>query len=111
MELHQVGEKNFMRTYQLMPGITASNEFSIGLYVVGATPYQDLILYDGFAVYHVDPLFRFSAFNPYAIKDIKRCKGGFEPKFCGRLSSVFSIIGKDKIKKKISACGEISLCK
>ena len=37
-----------------MPGITASKESSSGLYVRGGTPDQNLILYDGFTVYHVD---------------------------------------------------------
>jgi hypothetical protein len=55
--LPNIGEKDIMRSFQLMPGVSASNEASSGLYVRGGTPDQNLILYDGFTVYHVDHLF------------------------------------------------------
>ena len=63
-ELPSLGEKDIFRTFQLMPGIGGSNESSSGLYVRGGTPDQNLILYDGFTVYHQEHLFgMFSAFN------------------------------------------------
>lgn len=95
-ELPSLGDKDLFRTFQLLPGISASNESSSGLYIRGGTPDQNLVLYDGFIVYHVDHLFgMFSAFNADAIKDIKLSKGGFESKYGGRVSSVVEIIGKD----------------
>lgn len=95
-DLPSIGDKDLFRTFQLMPGISASNESSSGLYIRGGTPDQNLILYDGFTVYHVDHLFgMFSAFNADAIKDVKLSKGGFESKYGGRISSVMEIIGKD----------------
>jgi len=61
--LPNLGEKDIFRTFQLLPGVSGSNEGSSGLYVRGGTPDQNLILYDGFTVYHVDHLFgMFSAF-------------------------------------------------
>ena len=95
-ELPSLGDKDLFRTFQLLPGISASNESSSGLYIRGGTPDQNLVLYDGFIVYHVDHMFgMFSAFNADAIKDIKLSKGGFESKYGGRISSVVEIIGKD----------------
>jgi len=77
-----VGEKDIMRSFQLMPGVSASNESSSGLYVRGGTPDQNLVLYDGFTVYQVDHLYGFySAFNSNALKDVQLYKGGFESKF------------------------------
>lgn len=109
-QLPNVGERDIMRSFQLMPGISASNESSSGLYVRGGTPDQNLVLYDGFTVYHVDHLYGFfSAFNSNALKDVQLYKGGFESKFGGRLSSVTEITGKDGNQKKINMGADLSL--
>jgi len=103
-ELPSLGEKDIFRTFQLMPGIGGSNGSSAGLYVRGGTPDQNLILYDGFTVYHQEHLFgMFSAFNPNAIKEVQLYKGGFEAKYGGRLSSVMEIIGKTGNDQKFNA--------
>jgi hypothetical protein len=108
--LPNIGEKDIMRGFQLMPGVSASNEGSAGMYVRGGTPDQNLILYDGFTVYNVDHLYGFySAFNSNAIKDVQLYKGGFDAKFGGRLSSVTEITGKDGNSKKATVGAEISL--
>lgn len=94
--LPSFGERDIFRSLQLLPGVSGSNEASSGLYVRGGTPDQNLVLFDGFTVYHVDHLFGFfSAFNTNAIKDVQLHKGGFESKFGGRLSSVVELTGKD----------------
>ena len=94
--LPSFGEKDIFRSLQLLPGISGTNESSSGLYVRGGTPDQNLILFDGFTVYHVDHLFGFfSAFNSNAIKDVQLHKGGFEAKYGGRLSSVVELTGKN----------------
>lgn len=109
-KLPNIGEKDVMRSFQLMPGVSASQESSSGLYVRGGTPDQNLVLYDGFTVYHVDHLYGFfSAFNANAVKDVQLYKGGFESKFGGRLSSVTEITGKDGNQKKINIGGDLSL--
>jgi len=108
--LPNIGEKDIMRGFQLMPGVSAANEGSAGMYVRGGTPDQNLILYDGFTVYNVDHLYGFySAFNSNAIKDVQLHKGGFDAKFGGRLSSVTEITGKDGNSKKATVGAEISL--
>jgi len=110
VELPNIGEKDILRVFQLMPGVSAANEGSSGLYVRGGTPDQNLILYDGFTVYHVDHLYGFySAFNSNAVKDIQLYKGGFESKYAGRLSSVTDITGKDGNSKGFNVGGDISL--
>lgn len=108
--LPSLGEKDIFRSFQLLPGISGSQESSSGLYIRGGTPDQNLVLYDGFTVYHVDHLFgMFSAFNPDAIKDVKLSKGGYEAKHGGRLSSVMEITGKDGNEKGFDAGGTIGL--
>jgi hypothetical protein len=109
-KLPNVGERDIMRTLQLLPGISAANESTSGLFVRGGTPDQNLILYDGFTVYHVDHLFGFfSAFNYNALKDLQLYKGGFESRFGGRLSSVTEITGKEGNAKRFAAGGDLSL--
>jgi ferric enterobactin receptor len=109
-KLPNVGEKDPFRAFQLMPGVSASNESSSGLYVRGGTPDQTLVLYDGFTVYNVDHLFGFfSAFNYNAIKDIQLYKGGFDARFGGRISAVAEITGKEGNSKQFNAGVDLSL--
>ncbi|MDR3297633.1 MAG: TonB-dependent receptor, partial [Prevotellaceae bacterium] len=108
--LPNIGERDVMRGFQLMPGVSAANENSSGMYVRGGTPDQNLIVYDGFTVYYVDHLHGFySAFNANAVKDVQLYKGGFESKYGGRLSSVTEITGKDGNAKNITVGGEANL--
>ena len=101
--LPSTGEKDIFRALQLLPGVSGTNESSSGLFVRGGTPDQNLILLDGFTVYHVDHLYGFfSAFNSNAIKDVQLYKGGFESKFGGRLSSVVDITAKDGNSKEFN---------
>ncbi len=102
-KLPSYGEKDIFRSLQLLPGISGSNESSSGLYVRGGTPDQNLVLFDGFTVYHVDHLFGFfSAFNANAVKDVQLYKGGFDAKYGGRLSSVVELTGKEGNKKELN---------
>lgn len=108
--LPNLGEKDILRSFQLMPGISAANENSSGLYVRGGTPDQSLVLYDGFTVYNVEHLFGFySSFNSNAIKDVQLYKGGFDAKFGGRLSSVVEITGKEGDRKRFNACADMGM--
>jgi len=100
--LPSIGEVDVFRTLQLLPGVSAANDGSSGLYVRGGTPDQNLILFDGMTIYHVDHFFGFfSAFNADAIKDIQLFKGGFDAKYGGRLSSVVNITGKSGDQNKV----------
>ena len=107
--LPNLGEKDIFRTLQLMPGVSSGNETSSGLYVRGGTPDQNLILLDGFTVYHVDHFYGFlSAFNADAIKDVQLFKGGFESRYGGKISSVMELTGKTGNTNKISGGLSIS---
>lgn len=109
-KLPNIGEKDIMRSFQLMPGVAATNESSSGIYVRGGTPDQNLVTFDGFTIYQVDHLYGFfSAFNANAIRDVELYKGGFSSKFGGRLSSVTEVRGKDGNKKEVNIGGDIGL--
>jgi len=107
-DLPALGEKDLFRTFQLMPGISGSNESSAGMYVRGGTPDQNLVLYDGFTIYNQEHMMGvFSTFNTNAVKDVQLFKSGFEAKYGGRLSSVMEIVGKTGDDKQFNAGGDI----
>ncbi|WP_259069159.1 TonB-dependent receptor [Mucilaginibacter sp. X4EP1] len=109
-KLPNIGEKDILRAFQLMPGVAATNESSSGAYVRGGTPDQNLVVFDGFTIYQVDHLYGFfSAFNSNAVKDVQLYKGGFSSQFGGRLSSVTEINGKDGNKNEASYGVDLSL--
>jgi hypothetical protein len=93
--LPSIGETDIFRAMQFLPGVSGANEGESGLYVRGGTPDQNLILFDGMTIYHVDHFFGFfSAFNADAVKDVQLYKGGFPAEFGGRISSVINLTGK-----------------
>jgi ferric enterobactin receptor len=108
--LPSLGEKDLFRSLQFMPGVSASNESSSGLYVRGGTPDQNLVQFDHFTVYNVDHFYGiFSAFNAQAVDSITMHKGGFESKFGGRISSVVELDGRKANSEEVAFGGGLSL--
>ncbi|VAW12845.1 TonB-dependent receptor [hydrothermal vent metagenome] len=91
-----LGEKDIIKTLQLMPGIQMGKEGSSRLYVRGGSPGQNLFLIDGVPVYNVNHLFGFfSVFTPGAVKSVEVYKGGFPARYGGRLSSIIDVRMKE----------------
>ncbi len=89
------GDKDLFKSLQLLPGVSSSNQESSDLYIHGGTPSQNLVLFDGMTLYHLDHSFGFlSAFNTDAIKDVRVYKSNFSAKYGGRLSGVMEITAK-----------------
>ena len=64
-----LGEKDVLKTLQLLPGIQGGSEGSSGFFVRGGTPDQNLIILDDATVYNSNHLFGFfSVFNGDAIR-------------------------------------------
>lgn len=102
------GEVDLLRAIQLLPGVQSGGEGSVGFYVRGGGPDQNLILLDGVPVYNVSHLFGFfSVFNADAIKSTQLIKGGFPARYGGRLSSVLDITMKEGNMRKFK--GDVSL--
>jgi ferric enterobactin receptor len=109
-KLPNMGEVDVLRSFQLLPGVSATNETSAGLYVRGGTPDQNLLLFDGMTIYHVDHFYGFfSAFNANSIDDIELLKGGFPAKYGGRTSSVMVITGRPADFQKVNGTASLSL--
>jgi len=104
------GEKDILKTIQLLPGIKSAGEGNSGFNVRGGASDQNLILLDEATVYNASHLMGFfSVFNSDAIKDMSVYKGNEPAEYGGRLSSVVDIKIKEGNDKKISVNGGIGL--
>jgi hypothetical protein len=105
-----LGEKDILKTIQLLPGVTPAGEGNAGFYVRGGGVDQNLILLDEAPVYNPSHLLGFfSTFNSDAIKDITLYKGGFPAEYGGRLSSVVDIKMNEGNNKQYHVSGGIGL--
>jgi hypothetical protein len=105
-----MGEKDVLKTIQLLPGIKSAGEGSSGFNVRGGATDQNLILLDEATVYNASHLMGFfSVFNSDAIKDISIYKGNEPAEYGGRLSSVLDIKMNDGNDKKLGVSGGIGL--
>ena len=104
------GEKDILKTIQLLPGIQSAGDGNSGFYVRGGGADQNLILLDEAPVYNASHLLGFfSVFNSDAIKDVTVYKGGMPSQYGGRLSSVLDIKMNDGNDQKFHVSAGIGL--
>ncbi|HEY9339935.1 MAG TPA: TonB-dependent receptor [Hanamia sp.] len=104
------GEKDVLKTIQLLPGIKAAGDGNAGFFVRGGTSDQNQILLDEANVYNASHLLGFfSTFNSDAIKDVTVYKGGMPAQYGGRLSSVLDIKMNDGNNQDYNVSGGIGL--
>lgn len=104
------GERDLLKSIQLLPGIKSAGEGNSGFFVRGGGADQNLILLDEAPVYNASHLLGFfSTFNSDAIKDVTLYKGGMPAQYGGRLSSVVDIKMKDGNNKDLDVSGGIGL--
>lgn len=105
-----LGERDVLKTIQLLPGIKAAGEGNSGFFVRGGTSDQNQILLDEANVYNASHLLGFfSTFNSDAIKDVTVYKGGMPAQYGGRLSSVLDIKMNDGNNQNYNVSGGIGL--
>lgn len=104
------GEKDVLRTIQLLPGVKSGGEGNTGFFVRGGASDQNLILLDEATVYNSSHLLGFfSTFNADAIKNVDLYKGGMPAQYGGRLSSVLDVKMDDGNNKQFSMQGGLGL--
>jgi hypothetical protein len=104
------GEKDLVKTIQLMPGVKSNGEGSNGFSVRGGATDENLILLDEAPVYNASHLLGiFSTFNSDAIKDATIIKGNSPAQFGGRLSSVLDVKMKEGNNQNYHASGGLGL--
>jgi len=105
-----MGEKDILKTIQLLPGIVSAGDGNAGFFVRGGGSDQNLMLLDEATVYNASHVFGFfSVFNSDAIKDISIYKAGMPANYGGRLSSVEDIQMNDGNNQKLGVSGGIGL--
>jgi hypothetical protein len=104
------GEKDILKTLQLLPGVKSAGEGNSGFYVRGGAADQNLILLDEAPVYNASHLLGFfSTFNSDAIKDATLIKGNGPAMYGGRLSSVLDVKMKEGNNKERVVNGGLGL--
>jgi len=104
------GEKDILKTLQLLPGVSGAGEGSTGFYVRGGNTDQNLILLDEAPVYNASHLLGFfSVFNSDALNDMKLYKSGIPARYGGRLSSVLDVHMNNGNMKNLSVTGGLGL--
>ncbi len=104
------GEKDILKTIQLLPGVQSGGDGSSGFYVRGGSIDQNLILLDEATVYNPSHLLGFfSTFNSDALKDVTLYKGAIPAEYGGRLASVLDVKMNDGNSKEYQASGGIGL--
>lgn len=104
------GERDILKTIQLLPGIKGANEGSSGFSVRGGNYDQNLILLDEAPVYNSSHLLGFfSTFNSDAINDAVIYKGTQPSQYGGRISSVVDIKMKEGNSKHYNLSGGIGI--
>ncbi len=105
-----LGEKDIIKTMQLLPGVKSAGEGNSGFYVRGGAGDQNLILLDEAPVYNASHLLGFfSTFNSDAVKDAVIYKGNQPANYGGRLASVLDIKMNDGNIKRYNVSGGIGV--
>jgi hypothetical protein len=103
-----LGEKDIIKSLQLLPGVTSAGEGQNGFNVRGGAIDQNLILLDDMPIYNSSHLLGFfSTFNSDILKDVTLYKGNLPAQYGGRVSSVVDIKTIDGNDQKISGNGGI----
>lgn len=104
------GEKDLLKTIQLLPGVKSAGEGNSGFFVRGGGADQNLILLDEAPVYNATHLLGFfSTFNSDAIKDATIIKGNSPSQYGGRLSSVLDVKMKEGNNQDYTVNGGLGL--
>ncbi|NJK95819.1 MAG: TonB-dependent receptor [Bacteroidales bacterium] len=92
-----LGETDYFKAIQLMPGIQTSGEGNAAIYVRGGGYDQNLVLLDNATVYNPTHLLGFySVFNSDIIGGVKVIKSGIPAEYGNRLSSVLEFTTRRK---------------
>lgn len=86
------GERDIVKSIQLLPGVKSEGDGSSGFEVRGGTASQNLILLDNAKIYNAGHLMGvFSAFNDECLADAQLYKGQIPAQYGGATSSVFDV--------------------
>ena len=95
-------EPDVLQSLQILPGLQSPDETASGLYIRGATPDQNLVLWDGIKMYYSGHFFGIlSAFNPYVTDEVNLTKNGTRARYGNALSGVIDITSTPDVPKEL----------
>lgn len=104
------GERDIMKSIQLLPGVKSDGDGSSGFQVRGGTSSQNMILLDNAPVYNAGHLMGFfSTFNDEALQSATLYKGLIPAQLGGGASSVFDITTRSGDFQRYHVSGNIGL--
>jgi len=104
-----VGEPDVVRVVQLLPGVTARNDFNTGLNVHGGEADQNLVLLDGYPIhnpFHLGGLF--STFMDATVGGIDLMTAAFPAQYGSRLSSVLDVHSAVELRPGVHTTADLS---
>lgn len=105
-----LGERDVLKSIQLLPGIKSSGDGTGGFFVRGGSAGQNMILLDEAPVYNAyHMLGLFSTFNSDAIKNVTVYKGGMPAEYGGALSSIMDIKMNEGNNRNFGVSGGIGM--
>lgn len=104
------GERDIIKSIQLLPGVKSDGDGSSGFQVRGGTSSQNHILLDDATIYNAGHLMGiFSTFNDEALSNASLYKGQIPAQFGGGTSSVFDIMTKNGNTDSYRVSGSVGL--
>jgi len=105
-----LGESDFYKALQLMPGVQISGEGNAAIYIRGGGYDQNLILLDQATVYNPTHLLGFySVFNTDVINEVTLIKSGIPAEYGNRISSVLDFASNRSIPEHVKTTGNLGL--
>ena len=105
-----LAEPDLFRTFQALPGVLMTSEYSTGLVIRGGNTDQNLIMLDGITVYNPSHLGGvFSNFIVDGVKEAELIKGAYNAEYGGRLSAVLNVISREGNKNEFRGKANLSL--
>ncbi|MDR1459840.1 MAG: TonB-dependent receptor, partial [Bacteroidales bacterium] len=105
-----MGERDIIKSIQLLPGVKSTGDGNSGMFVRGGTSDQNSILLDNIPLYNTSHLMGFfSTFNSDVIKNATLYKGAMPAQYGERLASVLDIQMVDGDMESYNVKGGIGL--
>lgn len=105
-----LGEKDVIKSMQLLPGVVASSEGSAEMNVRGGSSDQNLVLLDNIPLYSSSHLFgMYSSFNPLTVSKASLYKGAFPANYGGRISSVMDVSLNEASMEEFKGSAELGI--
>ncbi len=99
VESEKIQSVDALNTVQLLPGISSPDESTSNIYIRGARPDQNLIIWENATLYDPGHLYGMvSSINPFVIDQIQIYKSCYHPAYENRLGGVVDISLPDQIE-------------